>query len=301
MLSTLLEAGHCNIAGLPEAMQKRPQWQAMANAPLVFAGGGGSVVLAHAGMIRAGDRYQRESMRNLIRNSTTLRRLYYRLQMRRARGQSDETQILDRLAVGAPKTFVEFGFHPIEFNCIGFARRPDWRGLLIDGSARQVADARAILPERVRIVERFLTLDDLGFIKSSFPEIGVLSIDVDGNDYWFLRELIDTRPAVICVEYNSTFGLAPITVPYDPAFDRNEKHPRGWYHGASLTALAKLCAGHGYGLAAVSDAGANAFFTERGNLDPRAAWKPNAFRESYSGVSHELQWKSVEHLPFETV
>ena len=72
-----------------------------------------------------------------------------------------------------------------------------------------------------------MTLDNLDFIKSSFPQIGVLSIDVDGNDYWFLKELIDSSPSVICVEYNSTFGLEPITVPYDPSFNRYEKHPTG--------------------------------------------------------------------------
>jgi hypothetical protein len=80
------------------------------------------------------------------------------------------------------------------------------------------------------------------------------------------------------VEYNSTFGLEPITVPYDSHFNRHEKHPRGWYHGAALVALAKLCAAHDYGLAAVSDAGANPFFTEGGNLAPKTAWKLNTLR-----------------------
>jgi hypothetical protein len=145
---------------------------------------------------------------------------------------------------------------------------------LIDGNARQVADARALFSDRIKIVEAFLTLDNLDFIESHFPKIGVLSIDVDGNDYWFLDELIHTEPSVICVEYNSSFGLEPITVPYDAAFDRHQKHPRGWYHGASLTALSKLCATHGYGLAAISSTGTNAFFTRAGSLDPKSAWKP---------------------------
>jgi hypothetical protein len=139
-----------------------------------------------------------------------------------------------------------------------------------------------------------LTLDNLDIIRTAFDKIGVLSIDVDGNDYWFLKALIETRPAVVSVEYNSTFGLEPVTAPYDPAFDRQEKHPRGWYHGASLTAL---CAAHGYGLSAVSQAGANAFFTESGKLDPAASWRPNTFREKYSGVAHQYQWQAVKDLP----
>jgi hypothetical protein len=133
-------------------------------------------------------------MRQIIRTNTALRRLYYRLQLHRSKGQSDESRIIEDLAKDASRTFVEFGFHPIEFNCAALARNPDWQGLLIDGSARQVEDARALLPERIKIVEAFLTLDNLDFIKSTFARIGVLSIDVDGNDYWFLRELIEPKP-----------------------------------------------------------------------------------------------------------
>jgi hypothetical protein len=237
-------------------------------------------------------------MRQIVKENDTLRRMYYRLKMMRAKGQSDEPEIIERLTANAPRTFVEFGFHPIEFNCASLARRPDWQGLLIDGSARQVSDAIALLPSHLKIVQKFLTLDNIDFIKTAFPRIGILSIDVDGNDYWFLKGLIETRPAVISVEYNSTLGLELITVPYDQAFDRHEKHPSGWYHGASLTALCKLSAAHGYGLAAISEGGTNAFFTESGKLDPATAWRTNAFREKYSGLGHDAQWQAVEDMPF---
>ena len=240
-------------------------------------------------------------MRQMIKENTTLRRLYYRLQMARSKGQSDESRIIGDLAKDAPRTFVEFGFHPIEFNCAELARDPRWHGLLIDGNVRQVEDARSLFSDRTKIVEAFLTLDNLDFIKTAFDKIGVLSIDVDGNDYWFLKALIETRPALISVEYNSTFGLEPVTVPYDPAFDRHEKHPRGWYHVASLTALCKLCAVHGYGLAAISQAGANAFFSLSGKLDPAAIWRPNTLREKYSGIGHREQWQSVKNLPLLSV
>jgi hypothetical protein len=99
-------------------------------------------------------------LKHLIKENTMLRRLYYRMQMARAKGQSDETRIVSDLVRGAPRTFVEFGFHPIEFNCAAIARDPQWRGLLIDGNARQVADARAILPDRIEIEQKFLTLDN---------------------------------------------------------------------------------------------------------------------------------------------
>ena len=63
---------------------------------------------------------------------------------------------------------------PIEFNCAALARNVGWRGLLIDGNLRQVEDARAILPNRVEVAEAFLTLDNLDFIRSKFPQLGVL-------------------------------------------------------------------------------------------------------------------------------
>jgi hypothetical protein len=99
-----------------------------------------------------------------------------------------------------------------------------------------VDDVRNLWPSRLEFVDRFLTLENLDFIRNRFPQLGVLSIDVDGNDYWFLKALIDTSPTVISVEYNSTLGFEPVTVSYDESFD-NQKHPLGWYHGASLTAL----------------------------------------------------------------
>jgi hypothetical protein len=240
-------------------------------------------------------------MRDLIRGNTTLRRLYYRARLLRAGAEADECRIISDLTKDAPRTFVEFGFHPIEFNCVALAKNPEWRGLLIDGSKRQVEDAKALWPERIRIVESFLTLENLDLVRSSFPRIGLLSIDVDGNDYWFLKALIETSPAVISVEYNSTFGLEPVTVPYDPEFDRLKKHPRGWYHGASLTALAKFCGEHGYGLAAVSDGSCNAFFTRTGNLRPEQEWKPKKRREQLSGIPHAKQWDEVKHMPFVAV
>lgn len=237
-------------------------------------------------------------MRNILKQCTPLRRAYYTMKLGRAAGQSDESNIIARLSAGGTKTFIEFGFHPIEFNCIDLARSSEWRGLLIDGNTRQVADANWLFPDRISIVRRFLTLDNLEFIKNAFPEVGVLSIDVDGNDYWFLKELITSKPQLICVEYNSSFGLESVTVPYSDSFDRHDHHQRGWYHGASLTALAKLCGSFGYGLAAVSSNGINAFFSQTGTLDPASAWRANSERERLSGgIGHELQWQAVKDLP----
>jgi hypothetical protein len=132
--------------------------------------------------------------------------------------------------------------------------------------------------------------------------LGVLSIDVDGNDYWFLRELLAARPHVIAIEYNASLGAAPLTVPYDPEFERHAKHPSGWYHGASLAAMAKLCQGHDFKLVAIARAGGNAFFVRASNslpaLDPSTAYRENMLRNRLSGTTAAQQWSRIQHMPF---
>ena len=149
--------------------------------------------------------------------------------------------------------------------------------------------ARSLLPARVESRQSFVTLENIAILGTHFPEIGVLSVDVDGNDYWFLKALLPARPAVIVVEYNASLGLHPIAVPYDPSFNRNVKHESGWYHGASLVALTSLCKLNGYKLIAVSEAGGNAFFlpqrSDMPEMDPAQAYRENALRNRWSGTT----------------
>ena len=86
---------------------------------------------------------------------------------------------------------------------------------------------------------------------------------------------------MIIAEYNSSFGLRPVSVEYDPIFDRNKKHVSGMYFGASLTALSHLAEQNGYSLIEVGNTGINAFFIRNDLLNPEdIVLKPhNAFRE----------------------
>jgi hypothetical protein len=86
----------------------------------------------------------------------------------------------------------------------------------------------------------------------------------------------------VVIEYNGSFGPErSVSVPYDPAFDRLERHPSGWYHGASLRALDRLAQRKGYALVGCDSNGVNAFFVRsdcaEGILSPVApeeAWRP---------------------------
>ena len=80
-------------------------------------------------------------------------------------------------------------------------------------------------------------------------DIGILSIDLDGNDLWILEAIDVVSPRILILEYNATFGPeAAVTVPYDPSFVRGEKHSSNLYWGASLAALTRTANAKGFSL-----------------------------------------------------
>jgi len=223
--------------------------------------------------------------------------------------QSNEADLIDQLLRGRDirPTFCEFGFTISEFNCGRLARR-GWEGLLIDGDARNVEAARDVLAGsglNVSVEQAFLDLDNLRSTLMHHFHVapGVLSIDVDGNDYWFLEALLPWEPQLVIVEYNASLGLRPLTVPYDRTFERHAKHPSGWYHGASITALHALCARSGYRLVAVSDSGVNLFFMRAAarSLEPSEAYRESRLRNGWSSTTAPQQWQTIRDLPFVTV
>jgi hypothetical protein len=219
------------------------------------------------------------------------------------RAQNDEAFILHRLLrrYEVPKRFLEFGFSGWEFNCAALVR--DWDGLLVDGDEYNVRIARLIYP-RIQARALWLTLDSLGSLMdyATAAPLGILSVDVDGNDYWFLERLIVSKPALIIAEYNSSFGLRPITVPYDPGFDRTRKHATWTYYGASLTAIDHLARRNGYSLIEISNSGVNAFFIRDDFLtaDDLVLSPSTSFREKLflDGSRPAGQWERIKQLPF---
>lgn len=97
-------------------------------------------------------------------------------------------------------------------------------------------------------------------------EVDLLTVDVDGNDYWILEAIRCVVPRVIAVEFNAVWGAErAVTVPYDKGF-RAEMAPI-MYCGASLLAFVKLLRGRGYRLVGLERHGFNAFFV-RNDIRP---------------------------------
>ena len=192
-----------------------------------------------------------------------------------------------------PKTAFNIGGGGVSSNTANLIRYWGWRSVEVDASEASLKafeathmGGAAALRDRVRLRAAWVTrenVNDLAVSNGLEGEIGLLSIDIDGNDYWVWEALEAVRPRVVVIEYNAFFGAErSITVPYDPAFDRSRKHPSGWYMGASLRALAKLGAAKGYALVGCESNGVNAFFVRtdllRGDLEavsPEAAYYPH--------------------------
>jgi hypothetical protein len=171
-------------------------------------------------------------------------------------------EILRRIGV-AGGWFVEFGVQDgTEGNTVFLAQVLGWAGAYLEADAAQyeALQRRFAGNPRVRTVHAAVEPDtaEALFREAGVPEEpDVLSIDVDGNDYWIWKELSTYRPRVVVIEYNGALDpLSRRVMPYQPGFRWD--HTSGY--GASLGALEDLGAEKGYRLVHTESAGVNAFF-----------------------------------------
>jgi hypothetical protein len=171
----------------------------------------------------------------------------------------------------AAQSFVEIGVEDYtEANTRFLLITRNWRGLVVDSSpehAEHIRRSPLMWRHDLRVVEAFVDRDNVNELLESNGfggEIGLLSIDLDGNDYWIWEAVESARPLIVVVEYNSVFGRdRAVTIPYDPIFTRRRAHFSHLYWGASLKALALLGERKGYTLVGSNSVGNNAFFVRR--------------------------------------
>jgi len=207
--------------------------------------------------------------------------------------------LVDRVPI-EHEVFVELGVQDYsESNTRFLLINNNWRGVIIDaGDAHIHFTRKAGLDWQYQLdaVQAFIDRDNINrLIRDAgvHGEIGLLSVDLDGNDYWILESIDSVSPCILVTEYNSTWGPdAAVTVPYDPGFRRTTAHPSNLYWGASLAALTRLANQRGYALVAGNRAGNNAFFVRRdvlGELPEQAVsavYRASCFRESLSASGH---------------
>ncbi|TAN48408.1 MAG: hypothetical protein EPN26_12595 [Rhodospirillales bacterium] len=164
--------------------------------------------------------------------------------------------------------FVEFGVENFcEANCRFLLQNRSWRGLVMDGSDKNIKEIQGsplYWQHDLTASCEFVTAETIDAILSRqgfTGNLGILSIDIDGNDWWVWERISVVNPQIVICEMNGVFGdLHPITIPYNPLFQRTKAHPSGLYFGASVGALKLLAERRGYMFLGTSSSGVNAFF-----------------------------------------
>jgi hypothetical protein len=191
------------------------------------------------------------------------------------------------------KNFIEFGVENYsECNTRFLLLHNNWSGLVMDGSKEWMD---ALKKQRIywkRTIESkgvFITKENINKLisESGFSgKVGLLSVDIDGNDYWVFEAIDCIEPQILICEYNPIFGSKEaVSIPYKSDFYRTSAHYSNLYYGASLRAFVHIADKRGYKLVCINNIGNNAFFVKRDSSDlPEVsieeAWVDALYRES---------------------
>jgi len=170
-----------------------------------------------------------------------------------------------------PKKFLEIGTQDYkESNTRFLLINKNWDGFLIEAdkdAIKNIKSQRVYWRYNLTAINEFITKDNINNIikKNNIPKkLGLLSLDIDGNDYWILKKLSSLDPSIIICEYNSLFGQKrSVTVPYKKNFTRSKEHYSNLYYGASINAFIELMKKKNYYLVGTNSAGNNAFFVKK--------------------------------------
>ncbi|TGK91982.1 hypothetical protein EHQ30_17525 [Leptospira brenneri] len=217
-----------------------------------------------------------------------------------------------------PKSYIEFGVEDYsESNTRYLMMSRHWDGLIIDGSKRNIESIKRqnyFWQNSLRAINAFITKENINSLISGngfSDDIGILSVDIDGNDYWVLEQINVVKPIVIITEINNLFGYeSKVSVPYDPNFQRFNAHHSGLYYGASLAAFIELTSRKGYKFIGCNSICNNAFFIRNDyavrfkEISAETAYSLNPARESrdrngnlsyVTGISNQIE--IIANLP----
>lgn len=218
--------------------------------------------------------------------------------------------LINYLEIGN-KSFIEFGVEDyMESNTRFLLMNNNWQGLIMDASdqmMKKVTGSDYYWKYELKAKPLFVTKENINqFISDNgyAGDIGLLHIDIDGNDYWIWKEIKIIDPIIVIVEYNSVFGFENSwTIPYDPQFNRTEKHYSNLYWGTSLLALCDLAKEKDYIFIGTNSAGNNAYFVRKDkakrliSLEAHQGYTLSRYRES-RGQDMQLTYVSgSDRLP----
>jgi hypothetical protein len=226
--------------------------------------------------------------------------------------QHGEDGIIDVLTgkIARPNfSFVEIGASfGTENNTTWLAAVRKYRGLMVEGNPNARASLSLFFSEGLEIdvdtLELMVTPENAAQVisRSLYPDPDVFSMDIDGNDYYVLKSILEggMKPKIIVVEYNSAFGPEnSLTIEYQPDLGFLQAEETRLYYGVSIKGWKKFLGSHAYRFVTVDSSGVNAFFVNPAALRSKdiSRIKGLPFRENMAQLArHRGGWKEQFEL-----
>lgn len=186
-----------------------------------------------------------------------------------------------------------------ECNTANLILNHGWWGHLFDGDARNVKSGKAFFNGNKdsflyppRFTKAWITAENVNDLIAESGVTGpidLLSLDIDGMDYWVWKAISVIEPqVVVCETHNPVPPDRALTVPYDPKFVFSSEN----YRGASLAAMCKLGREKGYRLIGTHRFGFNAFFMKNGvgeEFFPEVD-AASCVQDPFSKLAREQRW-----------
>lgn len=185
------------------------------------------------------------------------------------------------------KYFIEFGASDgvTMSNTLYLEQKYKWKGLLFDSHKHHNKLNRPIFIECITPS----TINDI-FQKYQVPQVfDLLSIDIDGNDFWVWKALTHFQPRIVIIETNASIpNQYPLSVPESV----NHYH-NGNYFGANLRAFYKLAVSKDYYF--VTTVSMNAIFIHKDEfykLDMKYITENEAIQKYFKPDDHWFYYKN---------
>lgn len=222
------------------------------------------------------------------------------------KSQSNESKIILKLIKKYKiknLNFLEIGFSPWEFNCCSILNAN--KSLIIDANNLNIKIGKWIL-KKTNFILKFLDLENINKVLKNinFP-INILSLDIDGNDYYLMKKLLILNPSLVVCEFNPIFFTRPISSVYKKNFDRTKESDDWIYYGCSLKGWEIIMKKYNYSLVSISKSGVNAFFVKnfliKNNND---IIKSKTFFKNFNypkKLYHKIHWPKIKNKKFKKI